>query len=262
MNDEARFCQKCGHHPVRLSPTLVNRLPMIAFGILLLAGIGIWLLAHFANTPPADVRPTAEEQAKPIEVQDPLKPLRQAYVEQTRNNLHDEDIDASVSDSNGTLTIIADLFRQKSTRDTFASKLFDKSTRSNLCAIGFKSFELKNGYVLYESSLYSLDCPETADERKARIQAGFAKRQAYVQSLQRDIASASSENGDTLSLSQSKRELIVVSVVAEEGFNVRKFKGMVADSRARAQLCEAGFTGVRLKNNLQSKGVRIPIQCH
>jgi hypothetical protein len=127
--------------------------------------------------------------------------------------------------------------------------------------MGFRRLDIGKKGFFTSSDTYSLNCPETPDERKARIQAGFAKRQEYVRSLQRDINNSSGAAGITLS--QTNSELIVMSDtgVAEAGPSVRQWRGIVVNSEVRAQLCDAGFTGVRLKNSLQSKGARIPIQC-
>jgi hypothetical protein len=186
--------------------------------------------------------------------------MREQYANSLHALLRDKGYDIVVTELGDELILAADLFEDTSTRVQFLELV--RHSNSGLCNMGFRRVDIGKKGFFASSETYSLNCPETADERTARIQAGFAKRQEYVQSLQRDINNSSSEKGDTLSLSQSNGELIVMSVVAEEGFNVRKFKGMVADSQTRAQFCEAGFTGVRLKNSIQSKGVRIPIHCN
>lgn len=191
----------------------------------------------------------------------PKHAMREQYANSLHALLRDEGYDIVVTELGDKLILAADFFEDTSTRVQFLQLV--RHSNSGLCNIGFRRVDIGKKGFFTSSETYSLNCPETADERKARIQAGLAKRQEYAESLQRDLNnSASGAMGITLS--QANSELIVMSDtgVAEAGPSVQQWRGIAVNSEVRAQLCDAGFSGVRLKNNQQSKGVRIPIQCH
>jgi hypothetical protein len=239
---------------------------MIALGICLLAGLGIWLLAHVASTPPEDVKPTveqpkADESSSAGESEySPKHAMREQYANNLHALLRDKGYDIVVTELGDKLILADDLFEDTSTRVQFLDLL--RKSNTALCNMGFRRLDIGKKGFFTSSDTYSLNCAETPDERKARIQADSARRLEYVHSLQRDLNNSSGAAGITLS--QAKSELIVMSDtgVAETGPSVRQWRGIVVNSEVRSQLCDAGFTGVRLKNNLESKGVRISIRCN
>ncbi len=187
---------------------------------------------------------------------------RHAYVEQMRLLLLKNDVDARVMDFDGTLAITSSVFEQKSDRDRFMSNTFGAKYRQSLCAMGFKSVEVKNGILTTHGNDYSLGCKETAKEKQARLAAELERRRDFVSGLNSDF---SKDPGTKEAQVEDQNGVLVITNTDLRGAHPSQLRAFIHalldDEVIRKKYCFAGIRGVRLRTSSNTSGVFIPNDC-
>ena len=180
-----------------------------------------------------------------------------------REVLRNQGVDASILESDGAMIIVSDLLKLKPDRDELMRHAFDRTYRKALCTSGFKTVQLKSGVILGDGDEYSLGCPETKEERMARLQAEQSERQDFVTSLQRDFNS-DSEGAAGMRVEQQGDELILTGSSENGEVPPSVLRALVTsgiDEGTKAKLCSVGFRGARARSYPHSSGVYVSFEC-
>ena len=280
ISPNARFCSGCGaaNQGSRVDGTLNGAsnlssasaptpstppLPLktrvgILIGVAILLGIGISIIKR-TETEEAKAPGTALEKTvpsvsgAPVEPQplrnDPGKSAREDYIKKMTASFIREGVNANVFDSDGEMIVVSDVFKEKSDRDHFMRITFGPAYGKNLCAIGFRSVDLKSGALLGDEGRYSLGCPKTNGERAAGIQA----RAEFVNGLQKDF------NADpdlqTIRVSQASDELVFTAPMYKDMSPEqmrRTFAGftLMATSCLRIKVYTSTWRGLQLSSSI------------
>jgi hypothetical protein len=122
-------------------------------------------------------------------INDMQRAARTTAVKDLQNAFGEAGIDATVSDqADGELTVASEALKDQSVRNEVVRQQFGPRARKNLCEIGFKTVTLGSGKLLSGVGRYSLGCPETREEKEARLYEQNSKRQKFVDDLQQTFA--------------------------------------------------------------------------
>jgi hypothetical protein len=169
-------------------------------------------------------------------------------------------VEATISDLDGELVIVSDDLKLKPQRDSLMRSTFDPAYRKALCSLGFKTVELRGDVILGDRDTYSL-CPETKEDRDARLDAQKGQRQAFVDELQQKFSSDSGIASLDILVEQGAGELILTSPSANE-VPIKLLRSMIADSDdSNSNLCSIGFHGLRVRSSPSSSGRFITFNC-
>jgi hypothetical protein len=184
---------------------------------------------------------------------DARKTARKNYIGNMRGIFRENGVDASISDIDGELVIVSDLFKAKPNRDEILQRQFGPSVRQNLCTMGFNTLALKSGVLFGDGDEYSL-CPETKEAREARLQDEFSARQKYIGSLQL---------GEGIQATQEHNEIVLTGSFAKD-LSPQMMRAMWAskfDDQTKSNLCGIGFRGLRERTDARSRGTFISFGC-
>ena len=277
LDSDARWCSHCG--TVRPSPPKppsahregTNWYLRSAVFILLLVGISIISRLGGGNideqngTQSQRTEPAKTSVVDPGEriLNDAKKPAREKYVSKMQDEFRNQGVDATISDLDGDMVIVSDALKLKPDRDRLMRSTFDPAYRKALCTAGFKTVELKSGAIFGDGDTYSLGCPETKEERAARLEAQRSQRQEFVDQLQNRFNSDSEVAALGIHVEQAADELILTSSSAKD-VSPQVFRSMLvqqfSDSSGN-KLCNVGFRGLRVRTSPSSGGTFISFGC-
>jgi hypothetical protein len=272
-NDDAYFCEKCGYRFASDPKANVQDRrhgKNVWWIVLLVIVVGLWYSAkHSApeeqtslpasNIAAESTSPKPVESAPSGESEDLSKrAMRQQYANNLGTQLKNQGYDIVVTELGDQLILAADFFEDTSTRVQFLNML--RKSNSSLCNLGFSRLGISGKGLLSSTYTYSLNCPETRAERKTRSAADVAEKEKCVRTLQDTVDNTPALRGVTLS--QANGEMIVTSNtgVIETGPSLQQWKQLFVEGLI-IDLCAYEFTAVRLKDNAESDGLRIPIRC-
>jgi hypothetical protein len=216
------------------------------------------------------VQPPTSEPAKSgavdasAEIQnDAMKAARAKYVDKMQDEFRNEGVDATISDSDGELIIVSDALNLKPNRDQFMRTTLDAAYRRNLCVAGFRTVKLTSGVLFGDGDTYSMGCPESKEERQARLGALKGQRQQFVEQLQNSFSSDPEVAALGIRVEQAVDELIMT---APSSANVSpKLLRSVVSSEfgdgSSNKLCGVGFHGLRVRSSPSSNGTFISFDC-
>lgn len=189
------------------------------------------------------------------------KTARNDYVDRLQANFRNNGVDAVASDIDGELTIVSDELKLKPDRDELVRRWFGPAVRRNLCTIGFKALALKSGAVFGDSDKYSLGCPETKEQKEARLQQQHTARQEYVDDLQRTFNS--DPQGQGIQIAQGNNELLFTAdfVRSASPQMIRATWASKFSDQEKKNLCSVGFRGLRARADANSPGTFISFGC-
>jgi hypothetical protein len=180
-----------------------------------------------------------------------------------QDEFRNQGVDATISDLDGDMVIVSDALKLKPDRDRLMRSTFDPAYRKALCTAGFKTVELKSGAIFGDGDTYSLGCPETKEERAARLEAQRSQRQEFVDQLQNRFNSDSEVAALGIHVEQAADELILTSSSAKD-VSPQVFRSMLvqqfSDSSGN-KLCNVGFRGLRVRTSPSSGGTFISFGC-
>jgi len=194
---------------------------------------------------------------------DPKKPARDEYVSKMQQEFRNQGVEATISDLDGQMIVVSDDLKLKPDRDRLMRSAFDPAYRKALCAAGFKTVELSSGIILGDSDTYSLGCPETKEERDARLEAQREQRQAFVDQLQKSFNSDSEIAALGIHVEQGANELVLTSSSVKD-VPTKVFRSMLADEfgdGSSNKLCGVGFRGLRVRSDPSTSGVFLSFNC-
>jgi uncharacterized protein YnzC (UPF0291/DUF896 family) len=204
-----------------------------------------------ANGTPVDPKVVALTEAR--------KAARENYINKMREIFMQQGVNANIIDSNGVMVIVSDALKESSDRNQFMRTTFDPTYRKALCAAGFTAIELRSGAILGDGATYSLGCPESKEERAARLQARAAKRQEFVAGLQNDFKSDA--DLQEIQVTQTSEELVITSP-SFKGMPPQQMRAMFdAQFDQQNNACGLGFKGLRVKTGPSSAGTFISYNC-
>jgi hypothetical protein len=216
---------------------------------------------------------TQSQTGKPVEsavvdpsagiLNDAKKTARETYVNKMQDEFRNQGVEATISDLDGEMVVISDALKLKPDRDRLMRSAFDPVYRKALCAAEFKTVELKSGAILGDGDTYSLGCPETKEERDARLEAQKVQRQAFVDELQRNFNSDSGIASLNIRVEQGANELIMTGSSAND-VPPKMFRSMIAaefGNGSNNKLCDVGFHGLRVRTRPSSSGTLISFNC-
>jgi hypothetical protein len=178
--------------------------------------------------------------------------------------MHSEEagIDATVSEqADGELTVASEALKDQSVRNEVVRQQFGPRARKNLCEIGFKTVTLGSGELLSDVGRYSLGCPETREEKEARLYEQNSKRQKFVDDLQQTFAT--DPKTARIQIARKNNEIVMTSA-SVTGLSPRLLQAMWGTSfsaEEKKNLCGIGFRGLRTKATTNSKGIFTPFAC-
>jgi hypothetical protein len=218
---------------------------------------------HFDQmTPPTETVNNAPANPEQI-LNDAKKTAREKYVNKMQDEFRNQGVEATISDLDGDMVVVSDSLKLKPNRDRLMRSAFDPTYCKALCAAGFKTVELKSGVVFGDGDTYSLGCPETKEERDARLEARKGQRQAFVDELQRSFNGDSETAALNIWVEQGADELILTGSSAND-VPLKMFRSMISaefGDGTSNKLCSVGFHGLRVKSNSSSSGAFIPFNC-
>jgi hypothetical protein len=200
-----------------------------------------------ANGTPVDPKVVALTEAR--------KTAREHYIENTQRMFTRGGSHTSIFEVNDELVIVSDSLKEKSDRDWFMRQSFDRPSRNGLCALGFKDVKLSSGVVFGDDGIYGLGCPETSDERAAKLQ----KRAEFANGLQSDFKSGDPDIQDTV-VAQTNDELVFTAPWMK-GMTPAMIRASWAKRGQPENACSLGFKGERYKTSSNDRGTFIPYNC-
>ena len=285
LNSEVQFYSRCGaprhsadspgrratYSPVPTYAYLKRNRVVIASIVLLLLGISI--ISRLGGGKKDEQNLTQSNQPQTSEpvnnavvdaregiLNDAKKTARDKYINKMQAEFRNSGVEATISDLDGELVIVSDDLKLKPQRDSLMRSTFDPAYRKALCSLGFKTVELRGDVILGDRDTYSL-CPETKEDRDARLDAQKGQRQAFVDELQQKFSSDSGIASLDILVEQGAGELILTSPSANE-VPIKLLRSMIADSDdSNSNLCSIGFHGLRVRSSPSSSGRFITFNC-
>jgi hypothetical protein len=282
FNSAMRFCSRCGaprsdtgapggeatYSPVPSHAYLMHNRAVIAAIALLVLGISIigWMGSGKKDGQKL-TQPQTSESVKSAVV-DPREEIlnnarenaREKYINKMQSEFRNSGVEATISDLDGDMVIVSDDLKLKPQRDSLMRSTFDPAYRKALCTLGFKTVELRGDVILGDGDKYSL-CPETKEERGARLDAQKGQRQAFVNELQQRFNNDSGIASLDILVEQGTGELILTSPSAKDA-PIKLLRSMIADSDDDTRhLCGIGFYGLRVRSSPSSSGRFISFNC-
>jgi hypothetical protein len=194
---------------------------------------------------------------------DATKTAREKYVNKMQDEFRNQGVEATISDLDGEMVVVSDALKLKPDRDRLMRSAFDPTYRKALCAAGFKNVELKSGVVFGDGDTYSLGCPETKEEKDARLGARKGQRQAFVDELQKSFNGDSETAAINIRVEQGADELILTGSSAKD-IPPKMLRSMTAagfGDGTSNKLCSVGFHGLRVRSSPSSSGTLISFNC-
>ena len=127
--------------------------------------------------------------------------------------------------------------------------------------MGFKTFALKSGVIFGDGDTYSLGCPETKEEKEARLEQGRSARQQYVNDLQAKFNRDPDFRNQRVE--DQNNELVLTSPAANDltPAMIRANWGAMFTGDARKNLCGIGFRGLRVQGTVNDTCTFISFGC-
>jgi hypothetical protein len=236
--------------------------------VLLLAIVVCGILSRFSsqapNHTPRVEGTTGTAASKPVDTQAQIMQearavARENYISNMRAIFRDGGVDATISDVGGELTIVADPLKIKPNRDHFMRQEFGPTVRRSLCTLGFKTVALKSGVLFGDGDSYSLGCPETKEEREARLQEERSARQKYVDDVQNDF---NHDPQSSIHVTQRDNELILTGFAKDlSPATLRAMWAALMSDSDKKNLCGIGFRAVRMTADDGNGGTLISLGC-
>jgi uncharacterized protein YnzC (UPF0291/DUF896 family) len=242
---------------------------LIGAAVLLVVGVVVVSTSKNSNKQDA-VQPqktvAAPTNDKPVDLKtqvldDARKTARKNYIDGLQANFRTNGVDAVASDIDGELTIVSDALKLKPDRDELVQRQFGPAVRRNLCTMGFKTLALKSGVLFGDGDEYSLGCPETKEQKEARLQEQRAARQKYVDDLREMFNS--DPQGQGIQMAQGNNELLFTADFVR-GASPQMIRAMWASKfsdQEKKNLCSIGFRGLRARADANSPGTFISFGC-
>jgi hypothetical protein len=217
-------------------------------------------LVHSAPTPTRD--PNWKEKL----LRDAQGEARRGYLDTLNQGFHQEGVDASASQSGPQLVITSEVLERKAARDYLLRRQFDAQARQALCKMGFRSLALR-GLGIEESYVYPLGCPETGEEKHARLEAEEVARQNYVADMQARFANDPGLR-DWRILPRDRE--LVLALAASSDLSAAERRQLASSSRgiwesfarrSEKRLCAIGFRGLRVQTDDVDPGAFLAFTC-
>jgi hypothetical protein len=212
-----------------------------------------------ATAPPVPTSKPVDLKAQILN--DARKTARENYISTVSEAFRDGGTDASISDIDGELVIVSDLLKLKPNRDEVLRRQFGPAVRRDLCKIGFKTLALKGGVLFGDGDEYSLGCPETKEQKEARLSEQRTARQKYADDLQRTFNS--DPQGHGVQMAEGNNELLLTAefVRGVSPQMIRTIWASKFSDQEKKNLCTIGFRGLRLRADVNSPGTFMSFGC-
>jgi hypothetical protein len=179
---------------------------------------------------------------------------RERYVEELNKSIEPR---ATARAAQDVLEIKSFYFADKSVRDETVGRTFGSKTLAVLCKIGFRQIHLYATYFGDDTGFLEGDTPvysvcKASQEDQARAE--YAKRQDMARQL-----SASQASGSGIRVDAVGTELVITTPDADS-HSAKAYIG-TWDGSTRRGACALGFTGLRVRKSLSSKGDFISYHC-
>lgn len=246
--------------PKKSNRTLGCVIALIVGGALTVGGLSIFYLIHAidllkVNNPPEIKKPQVD--TKKQEIEEALRSAREQYVEKMAEQFRNDGVDAIVSGTGDQLSISSELLANKPNRDQLMRISFPKSQRLILCNMGYRTIYLQGSGLFADGNRYSLGCPETPEEKAARLKSEEEARQQFAKELQDSVrqADVSISNYQVTTIDQ---KIIIIG----PGFASLSPSALKARFGTTANLCDIGVKSIRIETAPGVKYTEFPVHCN